>query len=138
MNRLLLRLLLIVSLVFNGVGTPWAAAKAPAASGSHDHAAMAHHASEGAASASDCHHGNSADLPAGMDHHSHGNAAGEPAADRACCGDAHCTCGCMLPPVLGRFAVTLPVLRWSLAPVAEPATRAVVRHMAPPFRPPAV
>lgn len=136
MTRLLLRLLLIVSLVFNGVGAPWAAAPSPAAAGGHDHAAMASHgASEGIASGSDCHHGHAADMSSGMNHDAHGKAAGD---DRSCCGDAHCTCGCMLPPVLGRFAVTLPVLRWSIAPVVEPVTRAVVRHTAAPFRPPAV
>lgn len=138
MSRLLLRLLLILSLVLNGMGTPWATSAAPTAPGGMDQAATSHDESGGAALASDCHHGIAADMSPGMDHAVHGRAAGDPVADHACCGDAQCTCGCMLPPILGRFAATLSVLRWNLAPVVEPPTRAAVRHRAPPFRPPAV
>ena len=138
MARILLRLLLIVSLVTNGVAAPWAMAH-PAKGSGHDHAAMVAQASSDEASAgSDCHHGASHG-----DHPAMGHAAPEaetPAApvDRSCCDGPNCTCGCMLPPVLARFALNLPVLTWSAAPLVVPATRAGVRRAMPLLRPPAV
>ena len=137
MARLLLRLLLIVSLVTNGVAAPWAMAH-PAKATGHDHAAMMAQASSDEASAgSDCHHGASH-----VDHADMGHAAPEadtPATpvDRSCCDGPNCTCGCMLPPALARFVLNLPDLAWTAAPVVEPATRAGVRRAIPPFRPPA-
>jgi hypothetical protein len=134
MTRLLLRLLLIVSLVTNGVAAPWAMAH-PATGGGHDPAAMvAQSAPDEGSAGSDCHHGASHG-----DHAAMGPAASEPSVpdDRSCCDGPSCTCGCMLPPVLARVALNLPVMVWSAAPVVEPVTRAGVRRALPLLRPPA-
>jgi hypothetical protein len=137
MAHLLLRLLLIVSLVTNGAAAPWAMAHAAKGSG-HDHAAMlAQASSDEASGGSDCHHG-----ATHADHTAMGHAASDPAApsapaDRSCCDGPNCTCGCMLPPVLARFALNLPVIAWTAAPVVEPATRSGVRRALPLLRPPA-
>ena len=135
MTRLLLRLLLIVSLVMNGVGAPWAMANTPGGSAGHDHAAMVAHAASDEGASSDCHHGAHQADHAGMGHADAGSPS-EPT-DRSCCDGPNCTCGCTLPPVLARFVANLPVLAFTAAPVAEPATRAGVRRTIPLLRPPA-
>ena len=134
MARFLLRLLLIVSLVTNGVAVPWAMAK-PADAGGHDHAAMVAHSPM--VDMTDCHHGASHGSHGAMDHAAPGSDSPSAPEDRSCCDGANCTCGCMLPPVLARFALSLPVFTWAEAPVAEPTMRAVGRRTVPPFRPPA-
>ena len=136
MTRVLLRLLLMVSLAMNGVGAPWAMAKSTSDTAGHDHAAMMAHApAEQTPASSDCHHGAHHGSHDGMGHRDAG-APAEPA-DRSCCDGPDCSCGCMLPPVLARFVANLPVLAFTAAPVAEPATRAGVRRTIPLLRPPA-
>jgi hypothetical protein len=138
MARLLLRLLLIVSLVTNGVAAPWAMAN-PGGAGGHDHAAIVENAPpDDASSNTDCHHSDNHDGHAAMGHATPEPSPPSAPADRSCCDGPNCSCGCMLPPVMARFVLTLPILAWSAAPVVEPTTRAVVRSAVPPFRPPAV
>lgn len=120
MPRLLLRLLLIVSLVMNAVGAPWAVAGTPVGSGAHDHAAMMANTGSEPADAMDCHH-----------------AASSAAEVRSCCDGPSCRCGCVLPPALTRVVLILPLPTWDIAPFAVPAMRGVVRRAVPPFRPPA-
>jgi hypothetical protein len=132
MGRLLLRLLLIVSLVMNGVGAPWATALA--ADRVSD--STTQHES-GSASISDCRHGGTSHASASMDHAHHGRGAQEKADARSCCDDAFCTCGCTLPPALSLPVTMLRMQQWAAAPVAGSVIRAVVRHAAPPLRPPA-
>lgn len=137
MARLLLRLLLTLSLVTNGVAAPWAMAM-PADAGDHDHAAMVANASmDDMPAGTDCHHGGSHGSQGAMDHAAPESDSLAAPDDRSCCDDPNCTCGCVLPPVLARFALSLPVFTWAAAPVAEPTTRTVVRRTVPPFRPPA-
>jgi hypothetical protein len=135
MTRVLLRLMLIVSLVMNGVSAPWAMAKEAQSTGHEHHLAMASQATETQVSpASECRHGGHA----GMDHGQKPGDAPSTETERSCCDGPNCSCGCMLPPMLARFVLNVPVLEWTATPTAEPSTRAVVRRAAPPFRPPAV
>lgn len=126
MARLLLRLLLIASLVMNGVAAPWAMAAMPHEAG---HAGHARHESNASAT-QHAHHGN---------HASHQADAAPPATggDGSCCDGPGCQCGCVLPPMLARPASATLAFVWSLPPASEPAVRARVGDAVPPFRPPA-
>lgn len=127
MARLLLRLLLIVSLVMNGVAAPWAMANMRHADASAGHM----HATAGE--------------PARAEHAGHTSHVGHampaeapPLEDRGtCCDGFGCDCGCVLPPMLARMAPGLPAVVWTAAPHTEPATRFAGRSSMPPFRPPA-
>ena len=121
MRRILLRLLLIVSLVMNGVAAPWAVAKvrSDAAVAESGHRAM-----------SDCHRNDAAEAVA--------DAVQGEASERSCCGSSGCDCGCLLPPMSPRLSVALPAVAWSAAPASVPPTRAMLQRVAAPFRPPAV
>ncbi|UXI66044.1 CopL family metal-binding regulatory protein [Tahibacter amnicola] len=133
MNRILLRLLLVISLVMNGVMAPWAMAGGPRSS--HHHAEMV--AQVSADDGSDCHHGAGHDNAAPqLDHTGHGN--GKASTDRSCCDGSTCTCGCLFSPLLARFAMELPFIAWACEPTAEPSTHALVSRAFPPFRPPSV
>ena len=133
MSRLLLRLLLIVSLVMNGIGAPWAMAKAPV--DDHDHSRMmAQAVADVAPAMTDCHGGarsEAAGLAANPD-----RGDSPPPIERSCCDGPQCSCGCVLPPLLIRFMPSLSALHWTAAPIAEPTMRAVARATVPPFRPP--
>jgi hypothetical protein len=127
MARLLLRLLLILSLVMNGVAAPSAMARmrhADAGAG-HRHALPAEPVSA-AHAGHESHRGHT--LPAEAPPHD----------DRgSCCDGLDCDCGCVLPPMLARTSPGLPAIFWTAAPATEPATRFAGRGSAPPFRPPA-
>lgn len=115
MSRTMLRLLLILSLLFNGLTSPSAMAGVQ--------------------------HGDHADtqaMPHG-DHHA-GHAMSDAPADEgdgSCCDDARCQCGCSMPPTMVRVIAASTPLAWTAPPSLEPATRAVLRRGTPPFRPPA-
>lgn len=125
MARLLLRLLLIVSLVANGVAAPWAMAATPHGG----HAGHAGHTGE-SRGAPHAHHGE----------HAHHETPAPPLPaddDGSCCDGPDCQCGCVLPPMLSRPAAAALAFAWSLPPASEPTVRARVRNAIPPFRPPA-
>src|SRR5688500_14829086 len=126
MARLLLRLLLIVSLVMNGVAAPWAMARMQHAdaSAAHAHAAPAEPVPDGHAEHAT--------------HAGHEMPPGTPAHDElgACCEGPGCDCGCVLPPMLARTTSGLPAICWTEAPGTEPDTRFAGRGGANPFRTP--
>jgi hypothetical protein len=117
MSRLILRLLLCLALVFNGVAAPWAQAHmrhgehapSPMPEGHHAHHAMAAHADE------------------------------QPAAngDMDCCESGACQCGCVLAHALPAASATQPPLRFTAAPAPTARALALVHRDTPPFRPPA-
>lgn len=134
MRRLTLHLLLVFTLILNGISAPSAMAQmshgdhgkaghaavataTPAASG--DHAHHGHHAMAEAVEA-----GATTDTPP-ADH------------DRTCCNGTNCACGCVLPPALG-LVTRLPAVP-AHAPIVFvfPAAHAQPGHETHPFRPPA-
>ena len=146
MSALALRLLLILSLVFNAVAAPWAMARmqhdghahgVDAASpqdtrqhaAGHDHATMSHASP----------HDHAAMLHAAA--HDHAPTLPDQAAahdDSACCDGAMCQCGCILPPAVAFFATLVLDPQPSLQIDIPHAALAVVARSSPPFRPPAV
>jgi hypothetical protein len=126
MPRVLLRLLLILALVMNGVGAPWTMAHPHSP---HADAAAPHSAMHDSSATGHAHHGTLA---------GHGQ-PDDAAADlpSSCCDGPECGCGCLLPPLLARAAPDLVAFAWGTAPGTEPATRFAGRHGAPPYRPPA-
>lgn len=126
MARLLLRLLLIVSLVLNGVGAPWAMAHMQ-----HEDAAGHAHSAADAATAAE--HGGHAS------HAGHVMPAAMPVPDDsgACCDGAGCGCGCVLPPMLSRLTMSLPAVVQTDAPGPTREARINGPRTHPPFRPPA-
>jgi hypothetical protein len=126
MARVLLRLLLIVSLVMNGVAAPRAMAAMTHHHGGHAHApAMAEAGAKQHAHAAMGHH----DMASTMD--SHGAHA-----KSSCCDGMFCSCGCVLPPMIALPVLPALAKAWSEAPARTvPALLAAVRTR-PPLRPP--
>jgi len=129
----LLRLLLIASLVLNGLASAWA---------------MPAHTGHGAQTASG-HHGNHAqpkqhamhDAHGAMDHAApamdHDQSPGDSPSDE-CCEGASCHCGCLMPPMLPAVAHrALPHFLVAI-PASAFAPEVLVIHTTAPFRPPAV
>ena len=142
MAALLLRLLLILSLLLNGAGAPWAMEHAPPNGAetaaqvatanpprSEAHSGCAQH---GAAEPDPARSVDAADAADSVD------AAAGDADPRSCCDGPGCHCGCVLPP-----AATAPAMFAKLdPPAAAPTTRLPAMggagHDRPPYRPPAV
>lgn len=134
MRRLTLHLLLVFTLILNGIAAPTAMARM-----SHgDHGKAAHTdapAATLAPSAGHAHHGHH-----GMDDAPTAGTIVDTAPgehDRSCCNGTTCTCGCVLPPALSAVA-RLPTVP-AHAPIAFvfPAAHAQPGHNTHPFRPPA-
>jgi hypothetical protein len=131
MRRLALHLLLVFTLILNGISAPSAMSRMS-------------HGEKGAAATPAAH--------VDADEHAHhGHAAMEKAADvapadhgvpdadhgRGCCDGASCACGCVMPPALSFFTrVPAPLLHAPMTFVSPPV-HAVAGHDTPPFRPPA-
>lgn len=138
MTRCLLHLLLALTLALNGISAPWAMARMSHA----DHGTSGDRTAEVKASlAEHAHHGG---------HAGHGDHSGPGLASRdanpvassdgthgSCCDGTACQCGCVLPPVVPLFALSLQADRLSTVPFVFPPQRAVIRRGSPPFRPPA-
>ena len=130
----LLRLVLALTLAFNGISAPMAMAHgthsshlgADATTGPGSHPAG--HAGHG----SSAHEGH---------HKGHGSAvddgtSGDPLVTSGCCGGPECRCGCILPPALPlASAVAVRHVLPQLAP-AKDVDRAPSLALAAPFRPP--
>lgn len=130
MSGVLLRLLLIVSLVFNGVSAPWAMA---AMKHDHGHAhGIGAPADATSTEAAHMHHG-------AMDHHQmpHPDRIADRDVVRPCCDGSTCTCGCVLPPMLVPLSSPLIDAVWSPAPLRAALVLAVTSRASAPFRPPA-
>lgn len=135
MSRLVLRLLLALTLVCNGLLAPWAmAGMAGSAATIHGR----HHGQDAAAGA------DAADLA----HHRHpGDALGPLPADGgtpddtdgagSCCEDASCHCGCVLPPALPVVSALVLAHRLDASPANAVEAWSGIRRASPPLRPPA-
>lgn len=137
MNASLLRLLLIFTLVFNGLGTPLAMAQMV-----HAHAGHAVMADAGGASAAPMsmhamHH--LASSPMVNAHHAMD--MGMDMGDKVsgdCCDGASCQCGCVMPPILMFTALVLMRQEIVTLSQSEFYDRVSATESTPPFRPPAV
>lgn len=148
MSALALRLLLILSLVFNAVAAPWAMAgmqhdghaHAGAAAAvvpvqdmqqhvaGHDHAMMSHTSP----------HDHAAMLQTSRHDHASMPDEGDTHGSASCCDGAMCQCGCILPPAV-TFAATLTLEPQPSLPIdMTHVALAIVARGSPPFRPPAV
>lgn len=134
MRRLALHLLLVFTLILNGISAPSAMARM--SHGDHRPSGQAT-APIGAPAAEHAHHGphamgDTVTLAAAAD------LAPSPVGhDRSCCNGTSCACGCVLPPALSVLA-RLPAVAGH-APIAFvfPAAHPMPGHDTPPFRPPA-
>lgn len=147
MSAFALRLLLILSLVFNVVASPWAMARmqhdghthgaAPVVASTqdarrdvatHDRAMMPEGASHDHAAMLQASVNDRAAMP---DHNAaHG--------DSACCDGAMCQCGCIPLPAVAFLVVLTLDPQPSLPVDMSHATLAIAARASPPFRPPAV
>lgn len=136
MRRLALHLLLVLSLILNGISAPFAMARmshgedgkaapdpaalevAPAVI---EHAHHGHHVMTDMGPASSAAQG---EAPAG-DH------------DLPCCDGSACACGCVMPPALNIFTRPPTLLAHARIVFVFPVAHAVPGHDSPPFRPPA-
>lgn len=138
MRALTLRLLLILSLVFNAVASPWAMAQmqhdghahdgVPTAlqpeTAMHDHATMSHGSTHEHADMLETAHAKVPD---------HSGAHGED----NCCDGAMCPCGCIVPPAVVFLAMLSLDPQVSLPVEIVLPGWVIVARGSPPFRPPA-
>lgn len=138
MSGLLLRLLLILALVLDGMGAPLALAHgqpAPPAAGAF--AAQDADTSRPASGCSD-HHGGPQAAAASTEHFP--VTVPPPVGDdlqHTCCDGPACDCGCVLPPFVPAVAVFARFDPPAVLAVAGSLPMAGAVHSRPPYRPPA-
>lgn len=135
MAYLVLRVLLVLTLLLNGVSAPWAMVRMNHGdherTGSHRHSAPVDAVAQTQAHIGHAdHRGSIPSSDAGTDP--------DRSMDGNCCDGATCQCGCVLPAG-GHYAAPLMMPHaLTTAPLVTGQTLAVMYRGNPPFRPPAV